>query len=114
MRDDLGTPLVTSVFHADRWEYVFTLQRRTSSMQSRKLTVFFEGDTLVRLEGDELPSETEFVATLGDRTKASPRCPSLEATERQLARHPARPGTGVCGTRSGSAPSRPHPAATRP
>src|SRR4029079_6304680 len=28
VRDILGTPLVTSVFHADRWDYVFTLKRQ--------------------------------------------------------------------------------------
>ena len=27
VRDLLGSPLVTSVFHADRWDYVFTLKR---------------------------------------------------------------------------------------
>ncbi|HMS27888.1 MAG TPA: outer membrane protein assembly factor BamE, partial [Burkholderiaceae bacterium] len=26
--DILGTPLLVSVFHADRWEYVFTLKRQ--------------------------------------------------------------------------------------
>ena len=28
VRDILGTPLVTSVFHADRWDYVFTIKRQ--------------------------------------------------------------------------------------
>ena len=28
VRDILGTPLVTSVFHGDRWDYVFTLKRQ--------------------------------------------------------------------------------------
>ncbi len=62
VRDILGTPLVTSLFHADRWEYVFTLKRPGEDIQTRKLTVFFQGDTLARFEGDEMPSETEFVA----------------------------------------------------
>ena len=58
-------------------------------MESRKLTVFFQGDTLARFEGDEMPSETEFVATLGSH-KGKPKVPTLEATEAQLARYPAR------------------------
>ena len=89
VREILGTPLVTSVFHGDRWEYVFTIKRPSSEMESRKLTVFFQGDTLARFEGDEMPSETEFVATLGSH-KGKPKVPSLEATEAQLARYPAR------------------------
>ena len=28
VRDILGTPLLTSVFHADRWDYVFTFKRQ--------------------------------------------------------------------------------------
>ena len=89
VRDILGTPLVTSLFHNDRWEYVFTLKRPGVEVQTRKLTVFFEGDSFVRSEGDEMPSESEFVATLGARS-GLPKVPVLEATDAQLARFPAR------------------------
>lgn len=89
VRDILGTPLVTSLFHNDRWEYVFTLKRPGVEVQTRKLTVYFEGNSFVRSEGDEMPSESEFVATLGART-GLPKVPVLEATEAQLARFPAR------------------------
>ena len=65
VREILGTPLVTSLFHADRWEYVFTLKRPSEDIQTRKLTVFFKGDVMDRAEGDDMPSETEFVASLG-------------------------------------------------
>src|SRR5262245_31434060 len=39
VRDVLGTPLLTSVFHAQRWDYVFTLKRQGAEPQSRKVTV---------------------------------------------------------------------------
>ena len=89
VRDILGTPLVTSLFHADRWEYVFTLKRPGVEAQTRKLTVYFQGDAFERSEGDEMPSESEFVATLGARS-GLPKVPVLEATKAQLARFPAR------------------------
>lgn len=89
IRDILGTPLVTSVFHADRWEYVFTIKRPDVDPQVRKLTVFFEGDRFVRAEGDEMPSEAEFVASLKG-LKGKPKVPQLEATEAQLAKYPPR------------------------
>ena len=88
VRDILGTPLVSSLFHADRWEYVFTLKRPNQDLQTRKLTVFFKGDVLERSEGDEMPTETEFVATLGSRG-AKGKVPVLEATPAQLAKYPA-------------------------
>ena len=92
VRDILGTPLVTSLFHSDRWEYVFTLKRPKTDVQTRKLTVFFNGDSFERAEGDEMPSESEFVATLG-QNKAKKAVPVLQATEAQLARFPARAPT---------------------
>jgi outer membrane protein assembly factor BamE len=55
VRDVLGTSLLASVFHADRWDYVFTLKRQGAEPQSRKVTVFFKGDLLERIEADELP-----------------------------------------------------------
>ena len=92
VREILGTPLVTSVFHADRWEYVFTIKREDVQEQTRKLTVFFEGERFVRAEGDEMPSESEFVATLGKPTDKI-KVPNLQATEEQLSKYPVKPKT---------------------
>lgn len=83
VRDVLGTPLLTSVFHADRWDYVFTFSRAGQPHQQRKLTVFFKGDVLDRVESDELPSEAEFVASLEPRKRKS-GTPVLEASEQSL------------------------------
>lgn len=92
VREILGTPLVASLFHADRWEYVFTLKRPGENAQTRRLTVFFQGDVLQRHEGDVMPTEAEFVATLGVGGPKG-KVPVLEATPEQLARYPvsARP-----------------------
>lgn len=83
VRDILGSPLLTSVFHADRWDYVFTFRRQGAAPQQRKLTVFFKGEVLERFEGDELPTEAEFVASLDVRRKTEKQ-PVLQATEEQL------------------------------
>lgn len=88
VRDILGTPLVTSLFHAERWEYVFTIKRPGEDLQTRKLTLFFQGDLLQRFDGDTMPSEAEFVASLGSRSNKG-KVPVLEATDAQLARFPA-------------------------
>jgi outer membrane protein assembly factor BamE len=85
VRDVLGSPLVSSVFHADRWDYVFTFQRRGLEAQRRHLTVFFKGDELERFEGDTMPTEAEFVAALDKRKHG--KVPPLEATEAQLKRY---------------------------
>lgn len=64
VRDVLGTPLLQSVFHANRWDYVFTFRRGGEAEQIRKMAVFFEGNNLARVEADEMPTEAEFVASL--------------------------------------------------
>ena len=106
VREVLGTPLLTSVFHADRWDYVFTLRRQGTETQSYRLTVFFAGDTLARFEGDTMPTEAEFVASLDVQRKGQAKAPALEATEAQLARFPA--------PTPAAAPSRPAAASPAP
>ncbi len=79
----LGTPLLTSVFHSDRWDYVFTFRRQGQEAQRRKLTVFFSEDKLEKFEADEMPSENEFVSTL-NKSRSKDDVPVLQATEEQL------------------------------
>ena len=83
VKDVLGTPLVSSLFHADRWDYVFTLKRQGVEPQSFKYAVFFKGDQLERFEGDTMPSNAEFIASLANSRKIG-KIPVLEATEDQL------------------------------
>jgi outer membrane protein assembly factor BamE len=67
--DILGTPLLVSVFHADRWEYVFNLKRQGIETPSYKLTVHFKGDLLDKIDGNEMPTEQEFIDTLSGNKK---------------------------------------------
>jgi len=110
VRDILGTPLVSSVFHADRWDYVFTLKRQGVEPQQRKLTVFFNGNLLDRFEGDEMPSEAEFVATLDNKRKQA-KVPQLEASEESLKQFSSRPAPA---TAPAAAPVETAPAASYP
>ncbi len=88
VRDLLGTPLLQSVFHSDRWDYVFTFKRQGEEPQLRKVTVFFNGPVLDRFEADALPTEAEFVASLG-RGRKTAEAPVLEASEESLKQFPA-------------------------
>ena len=83
VRDILGTSLLVSVFHAQRWDYVFTLERQGAEPQTRRVTVFFNNDVLERVESDELPSEADFVATLKSKSVKGP-APLMEAAPERL------------------------------
>lgn len=87
VRDILGTPLMTSLFHADRWDYVFTMQRQRVQPQHYRLTLYFQDDLLARFEGDDMPSEAEFVQRISRQRTV--RVPTLEATQAQLQRFDA-------------------------
>jgi outer membrane protein assembly factor BamE len=90
VREILGSPLVTSVFHADRWDYVFTIRRQGIEAQSRKLTVFFKADEFEKVQGDTMPSESEFVATLDTNRKLG-KVPNLQASDEELSRNQSKP-----------------------
>jgi outer membrane protein assembly factor BamE len=84
VREILGTSLLSDVFHANRWDYVFTIRRQGVEPQERHLTVFFNGELMDRFEGDEMPSEEDFVATLDTRKKSGkvPRSRRPKTTSR--------------------------------
>jgi len=55
----LGTPLVEDSFNPDRWDYTHTIRNGKNSILDQRLTVFFEGDKLARIEGDFTPGGAE-------------------------------------------------------
>jgi outer membrane protein assembly factor BamE len=62
VRFALGTPLVTDIFHADRWDYVYRFQPGRGEVQLRRVVVFFEDGKLARVGGD-VAAETPATAT---------------------------------------------------
>jgi len=54
VRFALGTPMLVDMFHGDRWDYVYRLQKgRTGEVELRRFTVFFDADDkLYRVAGD--------------------------------------------------------------
>ena len=96
VRDILGTAMLASPFHADRWDYVFTIRRQGTPEQRRHVVAHFADDVLQRLEAPaDLPSENEFVASI-DPARGQPAGPRrvLELTEAERAALPA-PATPV-------------------
>lgn len=49
----LGTPLVSDIFHEDRWDYVFVRRRASKQeVEYHRIAVFFQEGRLKRVEGD--------------------------------------------------------------
>lgn len=60
VRFALGSPTLTSVLHADRWDYPYYFKPGYGDPQERKFTVWFDNDRLVRWEGDKQPDLQPF------------------------------------------------------
>ena len=53
----LGTPLVTDIFHAERWDYIYWREGTEGRREQRKLVVHFDNGQLARLDGDVVPGK---------------------------------------------------------
>ena len=64
----LGTPVLMDMFHANRWDYIYRLQKgSTGVVEMRKFSTFFNADDkLIRVSGDVTAAQTSDVATLPD------------------------------------------------
>ncbi len=108
VRDILGSPLLTDLFHADRWDYVFTIRRQGTEPQSRRIVVLFDGDKMKSIEGaDDLPAERDFVASI-DTFKTARNAPPLALTPEQIQALPVPPKAPVVEA-AASAPTRSYP-----
>jgi outer membrane protein assembly factor BamE len=48
----LGTPLLSDPFHPERWDYIYYLLPGGKKGEERKVSLFFEGDLLSRIDTD--------------------------------------------------------------
>jgi outer membrane protein assembly factor BamE len=54
----LGSPLVVDPFRLDRWDYVSMYQKQGKEVERRRVTVIFDEDKLIRIEGDVTLADT--------------------------------------------------------
>jgi outer membrane protein assembly factor BamE len=69
----LGTPLIEDTFHQDRWDYLYEFKRGERVFAERNVTVFFDGDRLVRISGDYLPAWAKDT----DESESDPDAPNV-------------------------------------
>jgi len=55
----MGTPLIEDSFHEDRWDYRYLLRNGNELLSETQLTLWFEEDELVRVEGPDAPNWDE-------------------------------------------------------
>lgn len=67
----MGTPLIEDSFHEDRWDYRYLLRNGTETIAETRLTLWFDGEELARVEGPDAPEWAVSDATEDDITTAT-------------------------------------------
>ena len=86
----MGNPLLTDTFHADRWDYLYSLQPGGGERQQERVSLIFNSnDQLVSLAGDFMPgvSRDEAILGKGSDTNVTP------ADKAEPKEEPAKPGS---------------------
>lgn len=66
----MGTPAISDPFHANRWDYVFTLSRGGRTREQRHIIVHFRDDKLSHVEGDVQVGERKSPVDLDARAES--------------------------------------------
>lgn len=83
----MGNPLITDTFHANRWDYLYSIQPGGSQRQQERVSLVFDGnDQLVGLAGDFMPGVSRDEEIFG--TSPTPSSVS-EKPAQQPAQQPA-------------------------
>lgn len=46
----LGAPLISDPYHANRWDYVYSLEQQGKVVENQRLTLYFKNDKLSRID----------------------------------------------------------------
>jgi outer membrane protein assembly factor BamE len=68
----LGTPLLTDMFHGDRWDYPFYLARGNGELTTSRVTVYFKDDKVAKFDGGNLPTERQYIEQIAGKSKYQP------------------------------------------
>jgi len=49
----LGSPLVSDVFHSNRWDYIYYLESKGKLVEHQRYTLFFQGDFVSRIDDSQ-------------------------------------------------------------
>ncbi|WLG95129.1 outer membrane protein assembly factor BamE [Pseudomonas sp. Z1-14] len=89
----MGNPLLTDTFHADRWDYLYSLQPGGGERQQERISVIFNAnDQLVSLSGDFMPGVSRDEAIMGKDSGTTVTDPTQNA-EQPKPEKPAKPGS---------------------
>ncbi|WP_137820309.1 outer membrane protein assembly factor BamE [Pseudomonas sp. 2FG] len=89
----MGNPLITDTFHADRWDYLYSIQPGGTQRLQERVSILFDGkDQLVGLAGDFMPGVSRDEAILGQDSGSS-AVAAPKPSEQAKPEEPPKPGS---------------------
>jgi len=69
----MGSPMLTDTFHEKRWDYLYSEQPGGEARMQKRLSLYFDGDNLVGVQGDFRPSSMPVVKESTETTVDVPK-----------------------------------------
>ncbi len=74
----MGSPMLVDAFHQKRWDYLYSRQAIGGAREQKRVSLYFEGDTLTGIQGDFRPDSQAVKAVKETTVDVPPR--DLEKT----------------------------------
>lgn len=69
----MGSPMLVDFFHQKRWDYLYSAQVEGGDRQQKRISLYFENDQLIGVQGDFKPSEVPIIKTSDETTVEVPK-----------------------------------------
>jgi outer membrane protein assembly factor BamE len=69
----MGSPMLVDVFHQNRWDYIYSDQPSGEERQQKRMTLFFDNDQVVGIQGDFKPSAISAIKRTPEMTVNVPK-----------------------------------------
>ncbi|MGZ5006887.1 MAG: outer membrane protein assembly factor BamE [Methylobacter sp.] len=69
----MGSAMLVDFFHKNRWDYLYSAQVEGGDRQQKRISLFFDNDQLIGVQGDFKPSEVPVIKTSDETTVEVPK-----------------------------------------
>lgn len=69
----MGSPMLTDTFHERRWDYLYSDQPGGEARVQKRISLYFDGDNLIGVQGDFRPSQLPVIKESTETTVDVPK-----------------------------------------
>ena len=69
----MGSPMLSDTFHEKRWDYLYAKEPNGEDRVQKRISLFFNGDNLIGIQGDFRPNAVPVIAETKENTLELPK-----------------------------------------